>query len=116
MYMMKVIGEDCSNQQAWSEWLTQGKEALLSGNIPRSIVCGDGDGLFSVESCLQVKKLFEVPDDCFHVVKDAGHLAMLEKPSETNKIIKDFFCNKIPCLRCEDKPDASAKVDESAQS
>ena len=111
MYVMKVIGQDCSKQQLWEQWLTRGKQALLSANIPRALVCGDNDGLFSVDSCLEVKQLLEISDECFHVVKDVGHLAMLEKPEEVNQLIRDFFCSKIPCLKCNTKP--SAECSES---
>ena len=91
MYVMKVLGADCSNQAVWDRWLAEGKDALSSGGIPRAIICGDGDGVFSVSSCQNVKSLLDVPEEDFHIVKDAGHLAMLEKPVEVNRIVKEFL-------------------------
>lgn len=93
MYAMKVIGNDCSSQEAWSEWLEKGRQALTAAKIPRMMITGDSDGTFSVESVSKVKSILEMPEDCFHVVKDAGHLPMLEKPEEVAQVIRTFLSN-----------------------
>ena len=95
MYVMKVLAADSSNQAVWEHWLAEGKDALSSGGIPRAIVCGDGDGVFLVSSCQNVKSLLDVPEEDFHVVKDTGHLAMLEKPVEVNSIVKEFLAANL---------------------
>ena len=100
MYVMKVVGNDCSSQESWSEWLEKGKQALKVAKIPRMLISGDCDGVFSVESVTKVKDLLEVPDDSFHIVKEAGHLPMLEKPEEVVQVIRTFLCNHTTSLLC----------------
>ena len=107
MYVMKVIGNDCSSQESWSEWLEKGKQALKAAKIPRMLISGDSDGIFSVESVTQVKDLFEVPDNSFHIVKEAGHLPMLEKPEEVVQVVRTFLCNQTTCLLCIPKTEVS---------
>ena len=95
MWMMKVLAADCSDQAVWDRWLAEGKDALSSGGIPRAIVCGDGDGIFPVSSCQNAKSFLDVREEDFHVVMDAGHLAMLEKPVEVNRIVKEFLVANV---------------------
>ena len=87
MYVMKVVGNDCSSQESWSEWLEKGKQALKAAKIPRMLISGDSDGIFSIESVTQVKDL-EVPDNSFHIVKEAGHLPMLMSCEPTHGLCK----------------------------
>lgn len=100
MYVMKVVGNDCSSQEAWDEWLEKGKQALRVANIPRMMMCGEQDGTFSVSDVTKAKVLLEVSDECFHIVKDAGHLPMLEKPEEVVQVIRTFLCSQTTCLFC----------------
>ena len=97
---MKVVGNDCSSQENWSEWLEKGRQALKAAKIPRMLISGDSDGIFSVESVTKAKDLLEVPDDGFHIVKEAGHLPMLEKPKEVVQVVRTFLCNQTTCLLC----------------
>ena len=96
MFMMKVQGKDCSDQARWNGWLAEGKDGL-SGEVPVTMICGSGDGVFSVESCRQLATLLEIEDDHFHVVEGVGHMSMLEKPDQVNGIIADFFQQTEPC-------------------
>lgn len=97
MYMMKVIGNDCSSQEMWAEWLEKGKQALRAAKIPRMMITGDSDGTFSLDDVTQAKNLLEVPDECFYIVKEAGHLPMLEKPEEVAQTIRTFLCSHTTC-------------------
>lgn len=103
MYVMKVLGNDCSSQESWSEWLENGKQALNVAKIPRMLISGDADGVFSVDNVTKAKDLLEVPDDCFHIVKEAGHLPMLEKPEEVAQVMRTFLCSQTTCLLCVPK-------------
>lgn len=94
MYVMKVLGADCASQERWDGWLEGGREAIAAGGLATALVCGEWDGVFSVESSHRVKEMFSVGDDAFHVVKEAGHLFMLEKPSALNEIIKTFLTSQ----------------------
>ena len=111
MYTMKVLGRDCSSQETWDDWLEKGKQALKAAKIPRMLITGDSDGTFSVDDVTQVKNILEVPDECFHVVQDAGHIPMLEKPEEVSQTIRTFLCNKTTCLMCISKTTLSSSTE-----
>ena len=51
-----------------------------------TLICSDSDGTSSFENCKKLKSLLDTPEDCSHIIKYAGHLAMLEKSVEVNKI------------------------------
>ena len=91
MYMMKVILQDCSDQDLWDTWLSDASEILVSANTPRVLICGDDDGIFPLERCNGVKRALQISDECFHVVREAGHLPMIEKPNEVLQILKDML-------------------------
>ncbi len=63
---------------------------MTASTIPLAMICGESDGIFSVQSCEHVRSLLEVPGNCFHVVKDSAHNMMIEKPVEVTRIIRDF--------------------------
>ena len=109
--MMKVIGNDCSSQEMWAEWLEKGKQALRAAKIPRMMISGDSDGTFSLDDVTQAKNLLEVPDECFHIVKEAGHLPMLEKPEEVAQTIRTFLCSHTTCLLCIKKTIVSSNTE-----
>ena len=115
MNVMTVLGSDCSSQENWREWLEKGKRALNAAKIPRMMISGDSDGTFSVEDVTKAKYLLEVPDECFLIVKDAGHLPMLEKPEEVAQAVKTFLCNHTTCLLCVKKTILSSKTGTECQ-
>ena len=88
---MKVILQDCSSQDTWDTWISDATEVLVSTNTPRVIICGDEDGLFPLERCNGAKSALQISDECFHVVKDTGHLPMVEKPDEVLQVLKDML-------------------------
>ena len=87
---MRVIGADCSNQEQWTQWLHDGKEAI-SNDIPVSLIIGEEDGLFSVDSCHQLVDMFSIDEKMFHTIPSAAHLSMLEKPEIINEIITNYI-------------------------
>ena len=100
MYTMRTIGVDTSKQSSWDGWLEGGKEALVGHEIPRALIAGEEDGIFSVDSCKKLKRMFDIPDESFHIVKGSGHLPMLEKPEEVSQILRDFLCSgALQCIR-----------------
>ena len=89
MYVMKVIGRDCSNQALWSSWIDEGKDAV-GGEVPIGLMCGEGDGVFTVAQCQEASRYLNVPEDRFESVPNAGHLFMLEEPEKVTSFIKSF--------------------------
>ena len=89
MFMMKVIAQDVSNQALWDQWLTGGKEAMKE--VPVTFLCGEEDGVFSVQSCREAALYLGVTSERFHVVKGAGHLPMVDHPSEVISIVTEFL-------------------------
>ena len=68
-------------------------EKTSSINIPCLIVVGKDDKLTPIK----YSEFFhnKINDSDLHVIKDAGHMVMLEKPVEVNTIIKNFFTNRL---------------------
>lgn len=92
MYMMRVIGTGCSNQDQWTQWLQHGKEGIAN-EIPLMLIIGEEDGVFSTESSSQLVDFFGIDNKMFHVVSGASHLLMLEKPDVINEHITNFIEN-----------------------
>ena len=97
MYVMKVLAADCSNQEIWDKWLADGRQSLSASSFATTLICGDSDGTFPLENCEKLRSLLDIPEDCFHIIKDAGHLAMIEKPVEVNKIVWKLLA-ELSCL------------------
>ena len=89
-----MIGRELSSQSQWDIWLQEGKEAL-GADIPRALLCGEEDGLFSVESCQEAGELLGVEKNLFQIVPAVGHLPMLESPQEVNRICKEFISTHV---------------------
>lgn len=58
-------------------------------NIPCLIICGKNDALTPVKYSQYFKDKIINSDLC--IIKNAGHMVMLEKPSEVNKAIENFI-------------------------
>ena len=91
MYVMKVVGLDCSDSARWETWLQEGKEVVVREKIPVVIIAGEGDGVFPPDTCQSLSQFFELPDSSFHVIPGVGHLAMLEKPDAVTSILREFI-------------------------
>ena len=87
--MMKVIGQDCSDQARFDGWLEEGKEGLEG--LPALLLVGDDDGVFPVEESREVIQFLGIPEAQFHVVCNSGHLLMLDQPEEVSRFIKEFM-------------------------
>eukprot|EP00731_Ephydatia_muelleri_P026767 Em0018g867a len=85
MYMMKVLAQDCGNQELWGRGLACGKAAMEGSLEPFSV------GRRMVSSlCRAAGRLHStwgVASERFHVVKGAGHLPMLDHPEEVVRIV-----------------------------
>lgn len=90
MYMMKVLASDCSDPARWATWLEEGKTAITKGEVPTLVICGEGDGVFSVDACQTLSQYLLVPEERFHIIKGVGHLSMLEKPEIVTPLLKQF--------------------------
>lgn len=89
--MMKVVLSDTSNQELWDGYIRNGARILVSAGIPRVLIGGEGDGLFPPDRVVGLQRLLEVPDECCHVIKEAGHLIMLEQPDKVLDILSKLL-------------------------
>ncbi len=64
-------------------------EYLNRINLPTLIICGREDLLTPVEFSEYMRD--NIPNAKLKVLEDAGHMVMLEKPEEFNKILEDFL-------------------------
>lgn len=90
MYMMRVIGADCANIGKWNGWLQEGKEGI-GEDINVAFIIGEQDGFFPVESIQELRLQLGVSEEQLHVISDAAHLPMLEKPDIVCGIIEKFI-------------------------
>jgi pimeloyl-ACP methyl ester carboxylesterase len=91
MYVMRVIGSDCSDIVRWSQWLDEGREGIGNDGIIFALIAGEDDGMFSVEDCRQLFNSISQNSNMFHVIKGTGHLSMMEKSESINAIIRDVI-------------------------
>ena len=75
------------------------------------MICGDSDDTFLIENVTRAKNLLEVPDECFHIVKEADHLPMLEKQEEVAQTIRTLICSHTTCILCVKKTVLSANTE-----
>ncbi|TFG24998.1 MAG: alpha/beta hydrolase [Promethearchaeota archaeon] len=68
-------------------------DKVASINVPCLIVCGNEDKLTPVKYSQYFKD--KIKDSKLVVIKDAGHMVMLEKPNELNKAIEEFIENNL---------------------
>ena len=88
MYMMKVVGQDCSDQDRWTGWLEEGRKALV--DLPTMLLVGDSDGLFTVETSREALQFLGKADKQFYVIQQSGHLSMLDQHEEVSRLMKEF--------------------------
>jgi pimeloyl-ACP methyl ester carboxylesterase len=63
-------------------------ESINSLKIPALIVCGTGDSLTPLKYSHYLNKA--IRDSRLVLIQDAGHMAMLEKPEQVNRAIREF--------------------------
>jgi pimeloyl-ACP methyl ester carboxylesterase len=68
-------------------------EKTSSINIPCLIIVGKDDKLTPIKFSEFFHNKIENSD--LHIIDDAGHMVMLEKPVEVNSAIKSFFTNRV---------------------
>ena len=68
-------------------------DKVASINVPCLIVCGNKDILTPIKYSQYFKD--KIKDSKLVVIKDAGHMVMLEKPNEVNKAIEEFIENYL---------------------
>ncbi len=68
-------------------------EKTSSINIPCLIIVGKSDKLTPIKYSEFFHNKIENSD--LHIIDDAGHMVMLEKPVEVNNKIKSFFTNRL---------------------
>lgn len=62
-------------------------------DLPTIVICGEEDKLTPVKySCYLAEN---IPDASLKVIKRAGHMVMIEKPEEVNKILTDFLKDEL---------------------
>ncbi|HYL56394.1 MAG TPA: alpha/beta fold hydrolase [Gemmatimonadales bacterium] len=64
-------------------------DTLRSVRLPTLVLVGDDDAIAPPATALAMAKL--VPDAQYHVVPAAGHLAPLEQPLATSRLVADFL-------------------------
>jgi len=64
-------------------------ERLGEISVPTLIICGDDDKLTPLKYSKYLQEY--IKDSTLHIVKEAGHLVMLEKGEEVNTLIKSFI-------------------------
>jgi len=68
-------------------------EKTTSINIPCLIIVGKGDKLTPIKYSEFFHNKIENSD--LHIIDDAGHMVMLEKPVEVNNTLKSFITNRL---------------------
>jgi len=68
-------------------------DKVASINVPCLIVCGNEDKLTPIKYSQYLKD--KIKDSKLVVIKDSGHMSMLEKPNEVNKAIEEFIENNL---------------------
>ncbi|MHA1757885.1 MAG: alpha/beta fold hydrolase [Promethearchaeota archaeon] len=70
-------------------------DAIKQGiiKVPTLIICGEADKLTPTK----YSKFFHenISNSYLNIIKNAGHMVMMEKPNEFNQIIEDFIKNKL---------------------
>ncbi len=100
MYTIKTIALDCSDQERWSRWLSEGRTGLVGTKVPCALVAGELDKVFSVEETGKLAKMMKIPKNCYHVIKGAGHLPILEQSEEVSFLLRDFLIRSSGRLQC----------------
>jgi 4,5:9,10-diseco-3-hydroxy-5,9,17-trioxoandrosta-1(10),2-diene-4-oate hydrolase len=62
---------------------------LQNLHVPTCIIVGDNDLMVPVEEARQWAKL--IPDARFHVIENAGHVSLLDNPTDFNHAVADFL-------------------------
>jgi 3-oxoadipate enol-lactonase len=70
-------------------WLADQRDRAREIEVPTLILVGDEDGITPPE--LSIALLSLIPDARMEVIRGAGHISNLEKPSEFNRLVDEFI-------------------------
>ncbi|MEN6319455.1 MAG: alpha/beta hydrolase [Syntrophaceae bacterium] len=88
----KAVAAGPLNKKIWKDILTDGfilESKLNTITVPTLIVWGDSDKLFHVSSVPIFEK--NIKNSKSVIIKECGHIPMMEKPAETASIYQDFL-------------------------
>lgn len=78
----------------WSSLMSKDYRSILhSIDIPVLVINGSDSTFYDPESGKDIASM--IPNGCFELIKNAGHLVVMEKPVELSKLIKQFIEVKI---------------------
>ncbi len=90
MAMAKRIGRDAYiRQQTAILGRIDGRDALARIRVPSIVICGADDAITPPDHAQEMAAL--IPDADLHLIPDCGHLAPLEEPAQTNRILRDWL-------------------------
>lgn len=70
-------------------WLADQRKRALAVHVPTLVICGDEDAITAPSLSQELVAL--IPGARLQIIKDASHLANLDKPTEFNAAIDDFL-------------------------
>lgn len=78
----------------WKSLMSKDYRSILpSIEIPVLVVNGSESTFYDPESGKEIASM--IPDASFELIKDAGHLVVMEKPVELSRLIKEFIESRI---------------------
>ena len=86
---MAAIDPDAYRLGARAVWLADQRERTAAIRIPTLILVGDADAITPPALSEELEAM--IPGSRLEIIRDASHLANLDKPAEFNRAIDDFL-------------------------